>query len=156
MSQRSTAQHCHINTPLCTIRKSHVTWNFAVPVLHSEEIRRCILLFLCTLGCMYLFSSHQDDPEMFAMMEKTRMYIIRSQDPEVSNENRFLAMSNVPLTFRINSCTFYASTVKARPDKLQLLLLWLLLLPLFLLSMLLFSFFFTQNHNLHHIVWIWS
>ena len=50
MSQRSTAQHCHIDTPFCTIRKSHVTWNFAVPGPHSEEIRRCILLFLCTLG----------------------------------------------------------------------------------------------------------
>ena len=50
MSQRSTAQHCHIYTPFCTKRKSHVTWNFAVPVPHSEEIRRCILLFLCTLG----------------------------------------------------------------------------------------------------------
>ena len=49
MSQRSTAQHCHIDTPFCTIRKSHVTWNFAVPGPHSEEIRRCILLFLCTL-----------------------------------------------------------------------------------------------------------
>ena len=49
MSQRSTAQHCHIYTPFCTIRKSHVTWNFAVPVPHSEEIRRCMLLFLCTL-----------------------------------------------------------------------------------------------------------
>ena len=53
MSQRSTEQHCHIDTPLCTIRKSHVTWNFAVPVLHSEEIRRCILLFLCTLVKSY-------------------------------------------------------------------------------------------------------
>ena len=50
MSQRSTAQHCHIDTPFCTIRKSHVTWNFAVPGPHSEEIRRCILLFLCTLA----------------------------------------------------------------------------------------------------------
>ena len=50
MSQRSTAQHCHIDTPFCTIRKSHVTWNFAVPVPHTEEIRRYILLFLCTLG----------------------------------------------------------------------------------------------------------
>ena len=49
MSQRSAAQHCHIDTPFCTIRKSHVTWNFAVPGPHSEEIRRCILLFLCTL-----------------------------------------------------------------------------------------------------------
>ena len=49
MSQRSTTQHCHIDTPFCTIRKSHVTWNFAVPGPHSEEIRRCILLFLCTL-----------------------------------------------------------------------------------------------------------
>ena len=49
MSQRSTAQHCHIDTLFCTIRKSHVTWNFAVPGPHSEEIRRCILLFLCTL-----------------------------------------------------------------------------------------------------------
>ena len=52
MSQRSTAQHCHIDTPFCTIRKSHVTWNFAVPgphTGHSEEIRRCILVFLCTL-----------------------------------------------------------------------------------------------------------
>ena len=48
MSQRSTAQHT--DTPFCTIRKSHVTWNFAVPGPHSEEIRRCILLFLCTLG----------------------------------------------------------------------------------------------------------
>ena len=48
MSQRSTAQHCHIDTPFCTICKSHVTWNFAVPKPHSEEIRRCILLFLCT------------------------------------------------------------------------------------------------------------
>ena len=52
MSQRSTAQHCHIDTPFCTIRKSHVTWNFAVPVPHSEEIRHCILLFLCTLAFM--------------------------------------------------------------------------------------------------------
>ena len=43
---RSTA----IDTPFCTIRKSHVTWNFAVPVPHSEETRRCTLLFLCTLG----------------------------------------------------------------------------------------------------------
>ena len=43
------AQHCHIDTAFCTIRKSHVTWNFAVPGPHSEEIRRCILLFLCTL-----------------------------------------------------------------------------------------------------------
>ena len=50
MSQWSTAQHCHIGTPFCTIRKSHVNWNFAVPVPHSEEIRRCTLLFLCTLG----------------------------------------------------------------------------------------------------------
>ena len=50
MSQRSTAQHHHTDTPFCTIRKSHVTWNFAVPVPHSEEIRRCILLFLCTLA----------------------------------------------------------------------------------------------------------
>ena len=50
MSQRSTAQHYHTDTPFCTIRKSHVTWNFAVPGPHSEEIRRCILLFLCTLG----------------------------------------------------------------------------------------------------------
>ena len=50
MSQRSTAQHCHIDTPFCTIRKSHFTWNFAVPGPHSEEIRRCILLFLCTLA----------------------------------------------------------------------------------------------------------
>ena len=50
MSQRSTAQHYHTDTPFCTIRKSHVTWNFAVPVPHSEEIRRCILLFLCTLA----------------------------------------------------------------------------------------------------------
>ena len=49
MSQRSTAQHYHTDTPFCTIRKSHVTWNFAVPGPHSEEIRRCILLFLCTL-----------------------------------------------------------------------------------------------------------
>ena len=49
MSQRSTAQHCDIDTPFCTIRKSHVTWNFAVPEPHSEEIRRCTLLFLCTL-----------------------------------------------------------------------------------------------------------
>ena len=49
MSQRSTAQHCHIETPFCTIRKSHVTWNFAVPAPHSEEIRRCTLLLLCTL-----------------------------------------------------------------------------------------------------------
>ena len=46
MSHRSTAQHCHIDTPFCTIRKSHVNGNFAVPVPHSEEIRRCILLFL--------------------------------------------------------------------------------------------------------------
>ena len=53
MSQRSTAQHCHIDTPFCTIRKSHVTWNFAVPGPHSEEIRRCILLFLCTLDYTY-------------------------------------------------------------------------------------------------------
>ena len=52
MSQRSTVQHCFIDTPFCTIRKSHVTWNFAVPVPHSEEIRRCILLFLCALGIM--------------------------------------------------------------------------------------------------------
>ena len=44
MSQRSTAQHCHIDTPFCTIRKSHVTWNFAMPAVpHSEEIGRCIL-----------------------------------------------------------------------------------------------------------------
>ena len=54
MSQRSTTQRCHTDTPFCTIRKSHVTslrtWNFAVPVPHSEEIRRRILLFLCTLG----------------------------------------------------------------------------------------------------------
>ena len=49
MSQRSTAQHYHTDTPFCTIRKSHVTWNLAVPGPHSEEIRRCILLFLCTL-----------------------------------------------------------------------------------------------------------
>ena len=49
MSQWSTAQHCHTDTPVYTIRKSHVTWNFAVPVHHSEEIRRRILLFLCTL-----------------------------------------------------------------------------------------------------------
>ena len=52
MSQRSTAQHCHTDTPFCTIRNSHVTWNFAVPVPHGEEIRRCILLFLCTLDTM--------------------------------------------------------------------------------------------------------
>ena len=31
MSQRSTAQHYNTDTPFCTIRKSHVTWNFAVP-----------------------------------------------------------------------------------------------------------------------------
>ena len=61
MSQRSAAQHWHIDTPFCTICKSHVTWNFAVPVPHTEEIRRCILLFLCTLAivthhhaCMYV------------------------------------------------------------------------------------------------------
>ena len=53
MSQRSAAQHCHIDTPFCTIRKSHVTWNFAVAVPHSEEIRRCILLFLGTLAAGY-------------------------------------------------------------------------------------------------------
>ena len=53
MSQRSTAQHYHTDTPFCTIRKSHVTWNFAVPGPHSEEIRRCILLFLCTLDRPY-------------------------------------------------------------------------------------------------------
>ena len=53
MSHRSTAQHCHIDTPVCTIRKSHVTWNFAVPGPHSEEIQCCILLFLCTLGVMH-------------------------------------------------------------------------------------------------------
>ena len=57
MSQRSAAQHCHIDTPFCTIRKSHVTWNFAVPGPHSEEIRRCILLFLCTLVLMYSWRS---------------------------------------------------------------------------------------------------
>ena len=53
MSQRSTAQHCHTNTPFC---KSRVTWNFAVPVPHSEEIQRCIhvLLFLCTLVAIHL------------------------------------------------------------------------------------------------------
>ena len=54
MSQRSTAQHYHTDTPFCTTRKSHVTWNFAVPVPHSEEIRRCILLFLCTLDATWL------------------------------------------------------------------------------------------------------
>ena len=53
MSQRSTTQHYHTDTPLCTIRKSHVTWNFAVRVPHSEEIRRCILLFSCTLGIVH-------------------------------------------------------------------------------------------------------
>ena len=55
-SQRSTAQHCHIDTPFCTIHKSHVTRNFAVPVPHSERIRRCTLLFLCTLDkCDYCY-----------------------------------------------------------------------------------------------------
>ena len=49
VSQRSTALHCHPGAPFCTIRKSNVTWNFAVPVPHSKEIKRCILLFLCTL-----------------------------------------------------------------------------------------------------------
>ena len=52
MSQWSAAQHCHTDTLFCTIRKSHVTWNFAVPVPHNEEIRRCKLLFLSTLGVM--------------------------------------------------------------------------------------------------------
>ena len=33
------------------VQYAEVTWNFAVPVPHSEEIRRCILLFLCTLDC---------------------------------------------------------------------------------------------------------
>ena len=51
MTERSVAQHNNTDTPFCTIRKSHVTWNFAVPGPHSEEIRRCILLFLWTLGC---------------------------------------------------------------------------------------------------------
>ena len=50
MIQRSTAKHCQIDIPFCTKRKSYVTWNFTVPVNHSEEIRRSILLFLCTLG----------------------------------------------------------------------------------------------------------
>ena len=49
MSQRSTTQHCQIDTPFCTICKSHVTWNFAVPAPHGEEIRCCTLLFLSTL-----------------------------------------------------------------------------------------------------------
>ena len=52
MSQRSTAYY-HTDTPFCTQQKSHITWNFAVPVPHSEEIRQCILLFLCTLACMH-------------------------------------------------------------------------------------------------------
>ena len=58
MSQRSTAQHCQIDTQVCTIHKSHIAWNFAVPVPHREEIRRCILLFLCSLAvcqCYFVF-----------------------------------------------------------------------------------------------------
>ena len=50
MSQRSTVQHCHTDTPFCTMHNSHITGKFAVPVPHSEEIGRCILLFLCTLA----------------------------------------------------------------------------------------------------------
>ena len=38
---------CCIHTALA--KKIHVTWNFAVPVPHSEEIWRCILLFFYTL-----------------------------------------------------------------------------------------------------------
>ena len=70
MSQRSTAQHYHTDTPFCTIRKSHVTWNFAVPGPHSEEIRRCILLFLCTLAVVYVrstFSSSLRRPLILAL-----------------------------------------------------------------------------------------
>ena len=65
MSQRSVAQHYHTDTPFCTIRKSHVTWNFTVPVTHSEEIRRCILLFFCTLVALlflFIWPWHDDAP----------------------------------------------------------------------------------------------
>ena len=65
MSQRSTAQHYHTDTPFCTIRKSHVTWNFAVPVPYSEEIRRCILLFLCTLDRAHTESERQSTSFVF-------------------------------------------------------------------------------------------
>ena len=51
MSQGSTAPHCLTKTPFWKQRKSHLTstWNFAMPVPHSEEIRRGIPLFLCAL-----------------------------------------------------------------------------------------------------------
>ena len=38
MSQRSTAQHYHTDTPFCTISKCQVTWNFAVPVPHRRGV----------------------------------------------------------------------------------------------------------------------
>ena len=52
MSQRSTAQHCHIDTPFCTIRKSHVTWNFAVPGPHSELVKRSGVAYSCSYALL--------------------------------------------------------------------------------------------------------
>ena len=50
MSQLSTAQRWNADTQFYAICKSHVTWNFAVAVPLSEEIRCWTLFFLCTLG----------------------------------------------------------------------------------------------------------
>ena len=67
MSQRSAAQHCHIDTPFCTIHKSHVTWNFAVPVPQSKRDQAlhtlflmyswsCLLTSRCLLAYVYRYS----------------------------------------------------------------------------------------------------
>ena len=131
MSQRSTAQHYHTDTPFCTIRKSHVTWNFAVPGPHSEEMRRCILLFLCTLDtCYYKWMlirkrsfnhTHQPRGEKVKMQIRCSFWwrarnvttMIRKKKKEyvvVWNPDIGLASDHVKLVLNNNSVPGYGHT----------------------------------------------
>ena len=75
MSQWFIMQHCHIDTPFCTTRKSHVTWNFALSVPYSEEIRRCILLFLRTLANIHTVNESSSGGKPYTQVPGMRPHL---------------------------------------------------------------------------------
>ena len=60
----------------------------------ADTFFNCGFQLLSTIGhCLYIvYLCFQDNPELFAMMEKTRMYVFRSLDPEVG----FIDLSAFP------------------------------------------------------------
>ena len=99
------------------MRKRHFTWNFAVPVAHSEEIRRCILLFLCTLGIMHDEAACHADL-FFYLHDLGHEYLSPMSALDFANNNYY---NSLLLWFLICNCAQGATAAGSNPAVLLIL-----------------------------------